>query len=101
MSASTRTDEEDESTILSLTRDATGLMSWAIDSIGDPFAVHGFASDGRHDVQYYRFKDFNESYNDDVKARMAGMKPAVYQRAWAPLCAMPDTISPNSPCKND
>ena len=73
-------DAEDESTILSLTRDATGLMSWAIDSIGDPFAVHGFASDGRHDVQYYRFKDFGESYNDDVKARMAGMKGGLSTR---------------------
>ncbi len=73
-------DPEDESSILSLTREATGLMSWAIDSIGDPFAVHGFASDGRHDVQYYRFKDFGESYNDDVKARMAGMKGGLSTR---------------------
>lgn len=78
-------DEEDESTILSLTREATGLMSWAIDSIGDPFAVHGFASDGRHDVQYYRFKDFGESYNDDVKSRMAGMKGGLSTRMGAAL----------------
>ena len=78
-------DDEDETTILSLTRDATGLMSWAIDSIGDPFAVHGFASDGRHDVQYYRFKDFNESYNDDVKSRMAGMKGGLSTRMGAAL----------------
>ena len=51
--------------ILDLTRESTGLLAWAIDSIGDNFAVHGFASDGRHDVQYYRFKDFDQPYDDE------------------------------------
>lgn len=63
----------DAPSILDLTREATGLLAWAIDSIGDNFAVHGFASDGRHDVQYYRFKDFNQPYDDHAKSRMAGM----------------------------
>lgn len=67
-------------TILSLTREATGLLAWAIDSIGDPFAVHGFASDGRHDVQYYRFKDFDQPYDDGPKARLAGMKGGLSTR---------------------
>ncbi len=72
-------------TILSLTRDATGLMSWAIDSIGDPFAVHGFASDGRHDVQYYRFKDFDEPYGDEAKSRLAGATGGLSTRMGAAL----------------
>ncbi|MCP5369053.1 MAG: nitric oxide reductase activation protein NorD [Hyphomicrobiales bacterium] len=67
-------------TVLSLTREATGLLAWAIDSIGDPFAVHGFASDGRHDVQYYRFKDFDQPYDDGPKARLAGMKGGLSTR---------------------
>jgi len=71
--------------ILSLTREATGLLSWAIDAIGDTFAVHGFASDGRHDVQYYRFKDFNQSYDDDAKARLAGMQGGLSTRMGAAL----------------
>ncbi len=71
---------DDRDTILSLTREATGLLSWAIDSIGDPFAVHGFASDGRHDVQYYRFKDFDQPYDDESKSRLAGMKGGLSTR---------------------
>ncbi len=63
-----------ERTVLELTRDATALLSWAIDGIGDPFAVHGFASDGRHDVQYFRFKHFGEGWTDDAKSRLAGME---------------------------
>ncbi len=75
----------DAPSILTLTREATGLLAWAIDSIGDNFAVHGFASDGRHDVQYYRFKDFNQPYDDVPKARMAGMKGGLSTRMGAAL----------------
>ncbi len=71
--------------ILSLTREATGLLSWAIDSIGDNFAVHGFASDGRHDVQYYRFKDFEQKYDDEAKSRLAGMQGGLSTRMGAAL----------------
>lgn len=76
---------EQTPSILDLTREATGLLAWAIDSIGDNFAVHGFASDGRHDVQYYRFKDFNQSYDDEAKARMAGMHGNLSTRMGAAL----------------
>ncbi|NQV84813.1 MAG: nitric oxide reductase activation protein NorD [Rhodospirillales bacterium] len=72
-------------TILSLTRESTGLLAWAMDSIGDPFAIHGFASDGRHDVQYYRFKDFDQPYGDGPKARLAGMTGGLSTRMGAAL----------------
>ena len=59
--------------VLDLSREATVLLAEALDGIGDPFAIHGFASDGRHDVQYFRFKDFGANYDDQAKARLAGM----------------------------
>ncbi len=76
---------EDQPSILDLTRESAGLLAWAIDSIGDNFAVHGFASDGRHDVQYFRFKDFEQSYDDDAKSRLAGMKGGLSTRMGAAL----------------
>ena len=33
------------------------------------FAIHGFCSGGRHDEEYYRFKDFDQLYNDASKAQ--------------------------------
>lgn len=63
-----------EKTIVELTREATALLGWAIDGIGDPFAVHGFCSDGRHDIQYFRFKDFAQPWDDEAKGRLAGMQ---------------------------
>ena len=72
-------------TVMDLTRAATVLLSGALDRIGDPFALHGFCSDGRHDVHYYRFKDFDQPYNDDVKARLSGMHGSYSTRMGAAL----------------
>jgi hypothetical protein len=74
-----------EQTVLELTRAATVLLAGALDRIGDPFALHGFCSDGRHDVHYHRFKDFGEPYGELVKARLAGMKGAYSTRMGAAL----------------
>lgn len=74
-----------DKTILQLTREAATLVSTAINGIGDPFALHGFASDGRHDVQYYRFKDFNQHFDDDAKARLAGMQGGLSTRMGAAM----------------
>lgn len=69
-----------DKTVLQLTREAATLVATAINGIGDPFALHGFASDGRHDVQYYRFKDFNQHFDDEAKSRLAGMKGGLSTR---------------------
>ncbi|HEB58527.1 MAG TPA: VWA domain-containing protein [Gammaproteobacteria bacterium] len=74
-----------DKTILQLTREAATLVATAINGIGDPFALHGFASDGRHDVQYYRFKDFNQHFDDEARARLAGMKGGLSTRMGAAL----------------
>lgn len=74
-----------DKTVLQLTREAATLVATAINGIGDPFALHGFASDGRHDVQYYRFKDFNQHFDDDAKARLAGMQGGLSTRMGAAM----------------
>lgn len=74
-----------DKTVLQLTREAATLVATAIEGIGDPFAVHGFASDGRHDVQYFRLKDFSQHFDDDVKARLSGMKGGFSTRMGAAL----------------
>jgi hypothetical protein len=74
-----------DKTVLQLTREAATLVSTAIEGIGDPFAIHGFASDGRHDVQYYRIKDFTQHFGDEAKARLAGMQGGLSTRMGAAL----------------
>lgn len=71
--------------VIQLAREATTLLSWAIEGIGDPFAIHGFASDGRHDVQYFRFKDFDQTFDDQAKARLSGMRGGLSTRMGAAM----------------
>ncbi|MEQ1816759.1 MAG: nitric oxide reductase activation protein NorD [Nitrosomonas sp.] len=71
--------------VLDLTRQATVLLANAINKIGDPFAIHGFCSNGRHDVEYYRYKDFDQPYNEIPKARLAGMTGQLSTRMGAAM----------------
>lgn len=77
--------EAEGATVLDLARDAAALLAEALDRVGDPFAIHGFDSNGRHDVEYYRIKDFDASYNDTVKGRLAGMTGQLSTRMGAAL----------------
>ena len=62
-----------ETTVLDLAREAAALLAEALTRIGDPFAIHGFDSNGRHDVEYYRFKDFDSPYDEAARGRLAAM----------------------------
>ena len=60
-------------TVLELAREASALLADALSGIGDPFAIHGFDSDGRHKVEYFRYKDFDGPYDEVAKRHLAGM----------------------------
>ncbi|MFN3494209.1 MAG: nitric oxide reductase activation protein NorD, partial [Hydrogenophaga sp.] len=72
-------------TVLDLTRTACALLADTLQRLGDPFALHGFCSDGRHDVQYRRFKDFGQPYGALARARLAGMGGALSTRMGAAI----------------
>ena len=60
-------------TILELEQEAVSLLAWAIEQLGDNFAIAGFHSNTRHEVRYYHIKGFGEQWNMDVKSRLAAM----------------------------
>ena len=74
-----------EHTVLQLTREACVLLADAIGKVGDPFAIHGFCSDSRHHVEYFRIKDFDQPYNDISRARLAGMTGQLSTRMGAAI----------------
>ena len=74
-----------EQTILQLSQEAVSLLAWAIEQLGDPFAIAGFHSNTRHDVRFYHFKGFSEHWGDEVKARLANMEAAYSTRMGAAL----------------
>ncbi|TSA22688.1 MAG: nitric oxide reductase activation protein NorD [Betaproteobacteria bacterium] len=74
-----------EYSVRELTQQACVLLADAINKVGDPFAIHGFCSDGRHDVEYYRFKDFDQQWDDAPKAKLAGMTGQLSTRMGAAI----------------
>ena len=74
-----------EQTLLELSREAVALLAWAIDHLGDAFAIAGFSSNTRHEVRYQHIKGYGESWNDDVKARLAAIDAGYSTRMGAAL----------------
>lgn len=74
-----------EQTILELSQEAVSLLAWAIDTLGDPFAIGGFHSNTRHEVRYLHIKGFSEQWDDQVKARLAGMEASYSTRMGAAM----------------
>lgn len=66
--------------VFHLERDATALLAQAMDGMNDPFAIHAFCSDGRHDLRYFHIKNFGVAYNDQSKSRLAGIRPGLSTR---------------------
>ena len=61
------------------------LVSIAISGIGDAFAIHGFASDGLHDVRYYSLKRFEQAFDDETKGRLIDMQGGLSTRMGAAM----------------
>lgn len=74
-----------EQTILELSQEAVSLLAWAIDKLGDPFAIAGFHSNTRHEVRYQHIKGYSEHWNDEVKARLAKMEAGYSTRMGAAM----------------
>jgi nitric oxide reductase NorD protein len=77
--------QDQEYSVRELTQQACVLLADAIHKVGDPFAIHGFCSDGRHDVEYTRFKDFDQHWDEVPKARLAGMTGQLSTRMGAAI----------------
>ncbi len=77
--------QDQDYSVRELTQQACVLLADAINKVGDPFAIHGFCSDGRHDVEYYRFKDFDQHWDDVPKAKLAGMTGQLSTRMGAAI----------------
>ncbi|MDR2875578.1 MAG: nitric oxide reductase activation protein NorD, partial [Methylobacillus sp.] len=74
-----------EQSKLELSREAVSLLAWAVEQMGDPFAIGGFHSDTRHDVRYLHIKGYSEHWDAQVKGRLAAMEAGYSTRMGAAL----------------
>ena len=69
--------------VIDIQKEAMALMAEALESIGDPFAIYGFTSEGRFRVDLFVVKDFGEPYNERVKYRLGSLEPKELTRLGA------------------
>jgi hypothetical protein len=61
--------------VIDVMKEAIVLLSSALDDIGDVYAIYGFSSHGRRNVEVYPVKTFVESLSANVKGRIGGLTP--------------------------
>jgi len=61
-------------------RESLVLLCQALEILGDRYAIYGFSGITRKRCEIYRIKQFDEPYNDTVRARITGIKPQDYTR---------------------
>jgi nitric oxide reductase NorD protein len=61
--------------IIDVTKEALVIMAEALEEIGDAYAIYGFSGHGRHNVEFYSVKHFNESLTTAVKGRIGAIEP--------------------------
>lgn|GEM_PF-93268 len=80
------TDEKVEGRrIIDVEKQGLVLLSNAIDRLDDRYAIMGFSSEGRHRVDIFTIKEFDEDYGERVAGRIGGVEPREYTRLGAAL----------------
>lgn len=64
-----------ETRVIDIMKEALVLLSAALDTIGDTYAIYGFSSAGRRDIDLYPVKTFAEPLSQDVRSRIGGLAP--------------------------
>ena len=59
--------------VLDLMKEAMVLLSVALEELGDAYAIYGFSSNGRYDVEVYPVKTFPESLSPEVQGHIGGL----------------------------
>jgi hypothetical protein len=72
-------------TILELSQEAVTLLAWAVEQLGDNFAIAGFNSNTRQQVMYYHIKGYSEHWDDTVKSRLADLNAEFSTRMGAAI----------------
>ena len=61
--------------VLDVTKEALVLFCEALQVVGDRYAIAGFSGTGRHSVDFYPIKTFNEPFLDQVRSRISFLAP--------------------------
>lgn len=85
LSLSTDAYVSNDARVIDVIRDSLFLFSEALSATGDRFGLYGFSSLRRTNVRFHVIKEFADRYDDQVRGRIAAIKPGFYTRMGAAL----------------
>lgn len=85
LSMSTDTWVNNQARVIDVIRDSLYLLCEALAATRDRFALYGFSSVRRDNVRFHLLKGFDEQYNDQIRGRLADIKPGFYTRMGAAI----------------
>jgi hypothetical protein len=81
-------------TVLDVEKQAIVLLCEALQVVGDRFAIAGFSGTGPLGVDYYRIKDMDAPFDDNVRGRISAMAPQRSTRMGAAIRHAAALLSP-------
>jgi nitric oxide reductase NorD protein len=66
-------------------REALVLLAESLETLGDRYAIYGFTGMSRKRCEVFPVKDFDEPYDEEVKARISGIRAGDYTRMGAAI----------------
>jgi hypothetical protein len=87
-----------DTTVLDIEKQAVENVIAALEPTAVRIALHGFASNGRHDFRHFRIKVFDETFDDEQRGRLRDQQ-AAFSLAWARRCGTRQRNSINSEAK--
>lgn len=69
--------------IIDVAREALLLVCIALESMGEPYAIHAFSGEGPDTVIVRELKNFDEPFSNDIALRISALEPEHYTRAGA------------------
>jgi nitric oxide reductase NorD protein len=61
--------------IIDIERESLVVITEALEALDDEYAVFGFSGQGRHKVDFYTIKEFDDPYSEELKRRISGIVP--------------------------
>ncbi len=74
-----------EHKVIDIARRSVAILADALEALGDDFALFGFSSDSRQRISCTGIKQFDESCDAEIHARLRCVKPGNYTRMGAPI----------------
>jgi hypothetical protein len=68
-------EDHDRQPIIEIEKESALILGQGLSSLGDRFAICGFSGQGRENCEYYVYKGFEESWNDETISRLMSAAP--------------------------